>query len=110
MALTKAVVYHQLDKLAGGAGNPMTISCRSVWRALGESGSLETISKHKKSWLAEKHPNAQPPAAAPVKRQVTLYPSDIAKLKKLLEMAGSIETLLEESEAQRRARREQSRR
>lgn len=110
MAITKDDVYDQLDRAVLNGANPFTISCRAVWRSLGETGSLETISKHKKTWLAAKHPGAVAPAPAPAKRPVTLLPSDAAKLRMLLANFDQIELMIEEFVNKKREERERHRR
>lgn len=110
MAISKFDVYDQLDKAVRTGVNPVTVSCRDIWRGLGKAGSLETISKYKKAWLAEKHPHASAPAPAPTKRPVSLLPSELAKLRMLLDKADEIEMVVEEYDARRRERRESYRR
>lgn len=110
MAITKEDVYDQLDRSVLNGANPFKVSCRSVWRGLGKTGSLETISKHKKAWLAEKHPDATTPPPTPARRPVSLLPSEAAKLRRLLDKFDQLELITDEFELRSRERRERNRR
>lgn len=110
MPLTKSDVCDQLDALVLKGAPPASLSNRIVRHALGDIGSLETINKYRKAWLAEKHPGAQAAVPAPTKRPVSLTPSDLAKLKMLLAIATELETVVLVSEQKDRERKESSRR